>query len=660
MKHKFYHSLLAGLALLTATVACSPDNEVLPAPDLTPADLVEGKAYRVTVDQTTNKVTMTSLLGNGYITSWSHPQGLERGESAEANIPFAGDYEIKFGVMTRGGMVYGEPYRFTLNTTNGDLLTDPLWTYLTGGPDQTKTWVLDENLYDLGSFTFMCHYMGWDKFTEGKKFTEADCPEYKDEYGYDSPDWVWGAGHEPWCLGLNTKEELQAVPELTFDLINGANLTVDGVTKSFVMDPARKTITMPEGLNWLGDMVGSSFISDMVNLELVKLNEHVLGLKVNRANDNQRFVICYVEKGWDGTWPVTGPSLTTAPVTLPTYEDLITTLFTIEGDDATYLGTANTFLLDADMPYGFKEWDGTYKNNEGALTGKWVWLPLYGTSACPPYTSTDEFSMVIKKGKDVDGDLKPIDIYTAEIEGAEGISRTNFVVEGNKIIFDKDVTILSAEANLIRSKEFVVFECDPASGKLEIGIPAEYNELGVATRYLCANMNVKPIGGGQTGPVNIPVDQQYLNNYIEGKHHYRIEVYNAYYDEDGLYPVDVSKLKLKKGQTMKVSFRLPGVTWADGASPRVTFAHNFDDLGGFNWDTTNSAIFTSNPTVTLNKDGVTEVTLTNTTSGTLKFEGKSCITICIEQAGLVVSPLDAQGNLDASQIQPQDVTLTIE
>lgn len=92
MKSKYLYSFLAGVALMMSVSACTPENEVLPVPDLTSADLVEGKAYRVTVDQATNKVVMTSLLGNGYITSWVHPQGIERKLSTEANIPFAGDY----------------------------------------------------------------------------------------------------------------------------------------------------------------------------------------------------------------------------------------------------------------------------------------------------------------------------------------------------------------------------------------------------------------------------------------------------------------------------------------------------------------------------------------------------------------------------------------
>lgn len=650
MKHKFYHSLLAGLAMLTATVACSPDNEVLPVPDLTPADLVEGKAYRVTVDQTTNKVTMTSLLGSGYITSWTHPQGLERGESAEANIPFAGDYEIKFGVMTRGGMVYGEPYRFTLNTTNGDLLTDPLWTYLTGGADQSKTWVLDHNNLDMGSFTFMCHYMGWDKFTEGKTFTEADCPDYKDEYGYDSPDWSWQAGEPDWMF---TADQYESIPELTFDLINGANLTVDGVSKAFVMDPTRKTITMPEGLNWLGTMLPDGYLADMVNLELVKLNEHVLGLKVVREDGlggkNQRMVMCYVEKGWDGSWPVTGPALTTKPVQLPTYDNLLDDLFTVVTDDATYLGSANNFLLNEDRPYGFMEWDGTGE-------GKWSWIDNYATITCPAYDGASDFLLNIAKSASTDGDGKDITVYTATRDNEEGQQKVTFTVSGNKIIFDKPMTLFSAGQNTITGTEYTVLTCDPEGESLIIGVPASYDETGTANRYLCANLTVKSIGGGATGPTVIAVDHSVFENYIDtsNKNAFRIDFYNPWGGEKA-WPIDITKVKLKNGQTLKIAFKINGVTWKN--APRVLFSHNVNtDI----WPSNDGSGYNDPTAVTLNTSGETIVTFTNNTGSVVKFEGSSCMAICVDQQGNTDSPLDAAGDLDLSAISVEITSMTIE
>ncbi|WP_303044988.1 hypothetical protein [Duncaniella muris] len=668
MKHKFFYSFLAGVALMFSSTACTPEDESLPAPDLTAADLVEGKAYTIEIDQATNKVKMKSLLGSRYVTSWIHPQGIERKTSTEANIPFAGDYEIRFGVMTRGGIVYGEPYRFTLENTNGDLLTDPLWTYLTGGADQSKTWELDTKNLDLGAFTFMCAPMGWDKFTDGKTYTEADYPSYAED-GVDDPNWVWQAGAPDWLFGdaATTTATIESIHELTFDLINGANLTVNGQTKAFVMDPDRKTITMPAGLNWLGDRIGDSYFVDMVNIELVKLNEHVLGLKLIRndgkgGNKDQRMVLCFVEKGWDGEWPVTGPSLSTVPPVLPEYKDLATDLFTIIGDDASYHATAVTYLLDSEQPYCLMEWDGTVKNGEGKVEGAWKKLSeLYGTPACPAF-SDDEFVMTMNRytgyKEDSDGKFSiPYNAYGLAIE--ERLAQTEFTIEGNKIVFAREVTLLATTPDPVKGKEFTVFECNPENGTLVIGVPVAKDENGVANRYVCANLTVKPLGGGQAGPTVIAVNPEYLNCYIQDGHHYRLEVYNAFYDADGLYPVDVTKLRLKKGQTIKLAFRLPGITWTDGADPKVVFGHNFDDLAAFNWDSNDAGVF-SNPSVSLNKDGVTEISLTNTTSGTLKFEGTSCFSICIQQKGLVVSPLDADGNLDATVVKPEIVSLTIE
>jgi len=645
------------MALIFAATACTPENEELPAPDLTAADLAEGKAYKIVVDQTTNKVTMTSLLGERYITNWIHPQGIERKTSTEANIPFAGEYEIQFGVMTRGGMVYGEPYKFTLENTNGELLTDPLWEFLTGGTGQSKTWVLDHSNYDLGSFTFMCHYMGWDKFTDGKKFTEADCPDYKSEYGYDSPDWVWQAGEPDWMF---TAEQFASIPELTFDLINGANLTVNGTTKPFVMDPDRKTLTMPVGLNWLGTLLPDGYLADMVNLELVKLNEHVLGLKVVRedgaGNKNQRMVMCYIEKGWDGTWPITGPSLTTAPVQAPTYDNLLEDLFTIVGSDASYLATSATYLLNEEMPYGIMEWDGTTRDNEGKLKGSWQWLPLYGTTTCPAYSASDEFAMTISKAKGKDEDDKEITIYPAVVENAEGGCSSNFTVTENKIVFENEMTLLSSGNVAVKGKEFTVLVCNPEDGELVIGVPASRDENGAVNRYLCANMTVKPIGGAQTGPTVLAVDNSVIESYFDAGNFnsYRIEIYNPW-GGDKTWPVDITKLKLKKGQTLKIAFKLNGATW--NTAPRAVICHN---IGNGLWPGTDGAAFSDASAVTMNTSGETVLSLTNTSGSSFTFEGSSCLAICIDQKGNAASPLDADGNLDTTVATAEITSITIE
>lgn len=53
-------------------------------------------------------------------------------------MPFEGEYEVTFGVQTRGGIVYGNPATFTIDSFYADFVNDDLWTYLTGGVNNEK------------------------------------------------------------------------------------------------------------------------------------------------------------------------------------------------------------------------------------------------------------------------------------------------------------------------------------------------------------------------------------------------------------------------------------------------------------------------------------------------------------------------------------------
>jgi hypothetical protein len=67
-------------------------------------------------------------------------------------IPFGGDYTVYFGIITKGGYVKSEPINFTINNTNGSLLTNPLWTLLSGGVGNSKEWVIDLDANGVSKF----------------------------------------------------------------------------------------------------------------------------------------------------------------------------------------------------------------------------------------------------------------------------------------------------------------------------------------------------------------------------------------------------------------------------------------------------------------------------------------------------------------------------
>lgn len=153
MKIKHYIYAFAGAALmLFGMAACSPDDYDLGDKDVTSADLVEGKAYSITHDeQNPNIVYLKSLMADRYQVSWIEPQGRSQEKEVTLKIPFPGTYSVLFGVNTRGGYVYGDTARFTVDKFCADFVNNELYTMLTGGVGQSKTWIPDNGNYGLCS-----------------------------------------------------------------------------------------------------------------------------------------------------------------------------------------------------------------------------------------------------------------------------------------------------------------------------------------------------------------------------------------------------------------------------------------------------------------------------------------------------------------------------
>ena len=153
MKINHYIYALAGAALmLFGMAACSPDDYDLGDKDVTPADLVEGQAYTITHDdQNPNIVYLKSLMADRYQVNWIEPQGRSQEKEVTLKIPFPGTYDVLFGVNTRGGYVYGDTAHFTVEEFCADFVNNELYTMLTGGVGQSKTWIPDNGNYGLCS-----------------------------------------------------------------------------------------------------------------------------------------------------------------------------------------------------------------------------------------------------------------------------------------------------------------------------------------------------------------------------------------------------------------------------------------------------------------------------------------------------------------------------
>lgn len=254
MKFQISAIVLGLLAVLVT--ACSPDSYDMPQPGVLSEDLVEGKAFVIEHDaQNPNVVYLKSLMPANYQIAWETPQGRFVGAEQTLRIAFEGDYEVRMGVSTPGGYVWSNPTKFSITTFCTDFVDHYLWTRLSGGVGQSKTWQLDLAVLDDGS-TKTTYWKGphwffnrnytWDHL-HSKNETESTYANYMDSSPWDKgdainpedvptdadgsdPNWYWAADYagNSWMCGAAN------YGYITFDLIDGAHVTITDASGNVV------------------------------------------------------------------------------------------------------------------------------------------------------------------------------------------------------------------------------------------------------------------------------------------------------------------------------------------------------------------------------------------------------------------------------------------
>ena len=189
--------------------------------------------------------------------------------------------------------------------------------------------------------------------------------------------------------------------------------------------------------------------------------------------------------------------------------------------------------------------------------------------------------------------------------------------------------------------------CKPDDNEVVFGIPVEKDATGDANKYLCARMTIKPIGGGQTGPVVIPVDNSLINVYVEADKYLRLNLWQPL-DWGGTenQSVDVNKLKLKKNQKLVLKYTVSGIDWT--GSPKAAFCCN---IPGFEWE---PGCFSNFQAYDFNTTGENTMELVNDTGSTFNFAtAPSALTVTIQLDGFAASN-------DISNVSVNVSSLTIE
>lgn len=321
---KFIYSLLAAV-MMFFVAGCSPDEYSLGEKDLAPEDLAENLAFTISHNaDNPNIIEFKSLLPTSYSVIFDTPQGRFQENEVSLKIPFNGTYQARIGVETRGGFVWGPYTQFTVKDFCADFVTDPLWTYLSGGVGKSKVWKLDIDSKAItkhsdlwaGPLGFWGMDDDWNTCMMGQTAESGD-------------HWNW----TPDIAGNSWVMTAMDYGYMEFDLIGGAHVTVynaeTGQTYkgTYMIDTDNHTITFSDAVllhNSGHDGVATNWRS---GLKLMGLDEDRLQIATVRDNsDEGKCLLCYnfvSEDYWNNWTPSQEDNSDVKPTLMTDWRDWV-------------------------------------------------------------------------------------------------------------------------------------------------------------------------------------------------------------------------------------------------------------------------------------------------------------------------------------------------
>jgi len=700
---KLINHILMVLAIFAAFLmaSCSPDDLSMGGKSYSPEELVEGKAYTVSIDG--NIVTLTSKIPD-CTPLWITPSGRSQKMVQKLELPFAGDYEVTFGVETNGGVVYGEPHKFNLAQNDFSLLNDSKWFYLAdanykGGefPDAEtlaagvkKKWIPCYASFGIGQCTGPVMYATpYDPDGDGKGYTEDDEANgtYKDIL-FENFKPNWDPGFQSWLIPENDAY-MDSWMEFSMDAKNGCVATMyrgesgqkgsstgSDMVGKFNLNLEEKT--MPKisfsdcySMHNVGfDEVCSNYTQD---ISIIELTPYMLQLATRRTNSEGNWYIIWnfvsqEVKDTEGKCiPQEDKLLDVVSPKLPEYPNLATDLFTIEHDDVTYVGNKATFVLDSEKPYDILWWNNspfsyTTSNSNGVPSAQEMavqnaarWKSVIGDNynntwaPKPADAVVDNFQISIEKVTNKDY----YKFTCTDCDGQEMEGRMD-IVDG-KLVFNKYINVIVASSDKrnikLRTREFAVLGED-AAGQLLIGVPEATDADGHVNTYLVACLNHKPLSSGQTGPTVVGIDASKISDKLWVENGcLRLGFWHYGASGSGIFKDDITKIKLKKNQTITVVFKITGSTTWDKTPKCALIDNNIKQT----WE---PGCFNQADAVEVNLNGETTVSLTNNTGTTQTFTA-TCLDLSIQLDGYAQGDWNKK-DVDLSGINVEIVSCTIQ
>lgn len=528
MKFKYY-ILSFVTSMMMMLTACSPDDHELGTIDIVADDLVEGIAFSITHDaQNPNIVYLENKMPGNYQVMWEHPQGRSLDNKVTLKIPFAGDYEVKFGVQTRGGYVFSNSTKFSVQEMCAEFISDPMWSMVAGGAGKSKTWVLDldadaVSCYFMAPMYFFTADYKWDNLhnaagadylSDGWDASTAIVPNLTD----GAATWYWLADYP----GNSWMCETADFGTMTFDLIGGANVVTAQTNKSemagsYMLDTEAHTIKFSEAWPICPDArYGEMEAAPGRVFNILYLTEDAMQLLIPQSGTCLNFISQEYKENWS-------PEVNTdvAPALPADWRDYV----------EPKTNKVITYKLSDDTPFDWCNLDGTQKGIGGTAVEGIDEISLVMNSGTGDYTFTDAAGNEVK-GK-----------YTLNSEGVytfdKGLPRVTLSADGKAVL----------QTNSDNTLRIMSYETDAQSGALtDLWLASkEVDDQGYLFQYLGYHWAPQVAGAVKTYKATLNLfDPGYvfLNSdpvFISGNGDYTLTINGTSTDPYGLY-LDVEKI----------------------------------------------------------------------------------------------------------------------
>ncbi|WP_230680152.1 hypothetical protein [Pontibacter sp. 172403-2] len=310
------------------------------------------------------------------VSMWDYGTGKSNRMVDTVHFAFAGDYVIKFSALTAGGIVEMEPTTIHVTEDNLSYVNDPLWTNLTGGVGNEKTWVLDYGGH--GIFDGPIYY--YEPLTTWEDF----------QVGTAKLGWAPAYADNTWLIPA-----ADTASTMTFSLKGGPILKThkvsEGVneTGTFSFNAKEHTLSTTDATI----LRSPSFIANATNwnnnLVVLSLTENALQVGVRRTNSegDYLYVWNFIPKEYADNYvpeaPVeTGPDEGFDPTFAP--GELLTML--TGGQSSGRVWELDVAGNPVDWIAGGKGW-----TTSAADSKDWGWNDTWVTAAAGAWVRFDQF-----------------------------------------------------------------------------------------------------------------------------------------------------------------------------------------------------------------------------------------------------------------------------